>query len=386
MEKFNFVVLAPNRWDDVWMNRQHIFSIIGKDHNVIYSNAPPFYWDLKLPRVKKSPLLGRTTERDNVFNLECAKIIPRVPKLKLYDKLVKNNFCRQIERHLDPELKTVLYIFNPLYSEYQDDINADFIVFHPYDDFTKLYSDDIAIAGNKRLAETANLVITTSALLEKNYKEMTKNVYFVPNGVDYNLFSKNYKKAKGVSHSQGFKVGYTGSINSKIDIKLLAEIFSQLPEIEFYVVGAEGRIDPFQKPHMEQLKSLPNITFLGNKDLSDVPTYMNAMDINIIPYRTDPESFANAGYPLKLHEYLAVGKPIICSPIDSAFEFEHVLQIRADAAGWITVIKSIQHNKQEYSNTAVEKRRSVAEQNTWNSRAEKVLELISDMVSRTVKR
>ena len=34
-----FVVLAPNRWDCVWMNRQQIFSRLGQRHFVLYSTG-----------------------------------------------------------------------------------------------------------------------------------------------------------------------------------------------------------------------------------------------------------------------------------------------------------------------------------------------------------
>ena len=34
-----FVVLAPNRWDCVWMNRQQIFSRLAQRHFVLYSTG-----------------------------------------------------------------------------------------------------------------------------------------------------------------------------------------------------------------------------------------------------------------------------------------------------------------------------------------------------------
>ena len=253
----------------------------------------------------------------------------------------------------------------------------DLLVYHPYDDFSKLYSEAIAAEGNRRLAVDAELVITTSNLLKQAYDKYSQNVHFVPNGVDYELFSKRgLSKTEVPEKQRRLKVGYTGSINSKIDVALLLHVFEQLDQVDFFVVGSEGDLDSFQKAEMVCLKALPNVYLLGKKTLADVPSYMHIMDVNIIPYRTDPDSFANAGYPLKLHEYFAVGKPIICSPIDSAFEFQGLLHIKSTAKEWVDCIRSIQINESEFSSEATQTRRNVAKNNTWQSRASKIESLI----------
>jgi len=385
MQEYNFIVLAPNKWDGTWMNRQHIFSLLGKSHNVVYSNGPLFYWDYKLKRYKETSFLSQVSKCNNITLVEFGKILTRVPRFKLLDRFIKFSFKRQIKKNLDPEKKTVLYIFNPLFSEYIDLIEHDLLVYHPYDDFSKLYSKGIAAGGDKRLATDSNLVITTSNMLKQTYEKHSQYVHFVPNGVDYELFSNPSLSGTEITESHAkLKVGYTGSINSKIDVALLFNIFKQLDQVEFFVIGSEGDLDSFQKPEMELLKSLPNVHLLGKKILADVPNYMRIMDINIIPYRTDPDSFANAGYPLKLHEYFAVGKPIICSPIDSAFEFQDVLHIKNTAEQWVDCICSIQINANEFSDDMQEIRRNVAKENTWQNRASKIESLIRLELSKTV--
>jgi len=379
LDKYNFIVLAPNRWEDVWMNRQHLFSIIGKEHNVVYANAPFYYWDRKLKRYKAAPFWGSNRYINNVLNIEFTKLLLRIPKLPILDTFIKSIFIKKVSAHLEPAYKTILYVFNPIYGEYIKDIKHDFLIYHPYDDFEHLYSDDIAKGGEQALVESANLMFTTSKMLQDKYKKRRSNpssVYFVPNGVDYSLFSDIENTITGVNQkSTRIKVGYTGSINAKIDIYMLYQVFKELDNCDFYVTGSEGKIDSFQVKAMENLKSLSNVYFLGNKKLIDVPSYMNAMDINVIPYRTDPDSFANAGYPLKLHEYLTVGKPIISSPIDSAFEFESVISIKAGAAAWVEEIKRISAATDCDSDKIC--RRSVAKENTWGKRVDTILSTIS---------
>jgi len=384
MEQYNFIVLAPNRWDDVWMNRQHLFSIMGKEHNVIYSNAPFYYWDRNLPRFISAPFFGKTVNVNNICNIEFPKFLLRIPKLTLFDNIIKKIFINKINNNIEPTCKTILYVFNPIYGEYINDIPHDFIVYHPYDDFEHLYSDNIAKKGEENLLANADIMFTTSKLLQKNYKlrfHNPNNVHFVPNGVDFDLFSNINSNVCGVDKANSrSRIGYTGSINSKIDVSLLYQIFNELSYCDFYITGSEGKIDSFQSDDMINLKSLSNVYFLGNKKLNEVPSYMNAMDINIIPYRTDPDSFANAGYPLKLHEYLTVGKPIICSPIDSAFEFEEVISIKTDATEWITEINRILNCDGTLSTSSKEHRKNIAKENTWKKRTESILETISKSI------
>ncbi len=381
LEKYNFIVLAPNRWDAVWMNRQHLFSIIGQEHNVIYSNAPFKHWDRKLTRYKSAPFFGENKKVDNVFNIEFPKYLLRITKLTFWDDFVKKMFIKKLEHRLEPNCRTILYIFNPIYGEYINEIPHDFLVYHPYDDFNNLYSDSIAKEGEGLLLKKSDVMFTTSKLLQKNYTErfhQPENVFFVPNGVDFTLFTKVSNKVKGINFKNNRpKVGYTGSINAKIDISLLSQLFKSLNHCDFYVVGTEGTIDSFQNGDMENLKALPNVYFLGNQQLADVPSYMNAMDINIIPYRTDPDSFANAGYPLKLHEYLTIGKSIICSPIDSAFEFKNVIAIKSGVEEWKTEINNLLNSKDTDEN--VQLRKNVAQNNTWTKRTESILNTISKL-------
>lgn len=377
MDRINFIVLAPNKWNSVWMNRQHIFSILGKKHNVLYSNGPLFYWDRTLPRFKESFWLTRTLGQDNVKVLEYPKSLLRVPRVKFWDAIVKGYFKYLINKLTDKTVPTVLYVFNPLYHEYINEIPHDFLVYHPYDDFTKLYNTGSNEDGNRILARKADIVVTTSNLLKKNYESFSSNVHFVPNGVDFDAFSHWLSPTEDMRLDNGRRrVGYTGSLNSKMDISLLLSICSSLRDVDFYIVGGVGKLDSHQLKDFEALTALENCYLLGNKKLQDVPSYMRKMDVNIIPYRTDPDSFANAGYPLKLHEYLTVGKPIICSPIDSAFEFSQVLHIKGTAQEWISCIQEILASNSEYTESKEIERRDVAKNNTWAKRAAAIEKLL----------
>ena len=60
-------------------------------------------------------------------------------------------------------------------------------------------------------------------------------------------------------------------------------------------------------------RRLQNVHFLGPKPFRDVSTYLEHMDVNTICYRLDAGAWTRAAYPFKIHECLAVGRPVVCA-------------------------------------------------------------------------
>jgi hypothetical protein len=63
----------------------------------------------------------------------------------------------------------------------------------------------------------------------------------------------------------------------------------------------------------ETCRRLPNVHFLGPKPFRQVSTYLEHMDVNTIAYRLDAGAWTRAAYPFKIHECLAVGRPVVCA-------------------------------------------------------------------------
>ena len=71
---------------------------------------------------------------------------------------------------------------------------------------------------------------------------------------------------------------------------------------------------------MKRLAALSNVYVLGAKPVHDLPAYVQHLDVCMLCYKVD--GYTRFIYPLKLHEYLAGGRPIVgpsletlrCSP------------------------------------------------------------------------
>jgi glycosyltransferase involved in cell wall biosynthesis len=114
---------------------------------------------------------------------------------------------------------------------------------------------------------------------------------------------------------------------------------------------------------------MPNVFFLGNKPVGSLPSYTQYMDVCTLWYVIN--DYTKYIYPLKLHEYLASGRPVVGSPIPSLQEFEHVVRLARTTEEWSCALKSLIHDG-DSSPKQVEARRNVAREYDWNLLTDKI--------------
>jgi len=115
---------------------------------------------------------------------------------------------------------------------------------------------------------------------------------------------------------------------------------------------------------MEELSSRRNVHFLGPKSVEELPAYPQHFDVCTMPYRDKIHS-VKYGYPLKLHEYLASGRPVVGSPLDSLFEFTDVVRLARTPEEWSRALHE-SLCKDAMESVQVEARRSIARKYDWD--------------------
>jgi hypothetical protein len=90
--------------------------------------------------------------------------------------------------------------------------------------------------------------------------------------------------------------------------------------------------------------------------------------------------YTNCIYPLKLHEYLASGRPVVSSRISSVLAFEQVVQLANTAEEWeFAIERSL--SPDSTSLQAVEERRGVASDHDWSLLVDKIAGAIQSRLS-----
>ncbi len=152
-------------------------------------------------------------------------------------------------------------------------------------------------------------------------------------------------------------VGFHGMIDPcRFDVDMLLEIARRRPAWSFVLIGGVlGGYDP--KP----LNDLPNVHRLGMKPVSQLPSYVNAFDVGIIPYVVN--GFTRSITPLKFGEYLAAGKPIVTTNLPAVELYDGALLVADTTDEFEACIEqAIHHN----TAAAREKRLAVVRKHDWD--------------------
>lgn len=176
----------------------------------------------------------------------------------------------------------------------------------------------------KRNIDGAEMVTLTTETLKETYSVPDEKSVIIPNGVNAENFKKveNAKEELGL---EGFIVGYVGVLREWVDLETVLKALKELPEdIKLLVVGSEGEFHG-NRDLVARSGLSDRVIFTGMVPYSQVPLYISAMDVGLIPFKTN--GIANNALPIKLFEYMACEKPVISTelaPVKSKFN-ENVL-------------------------------------------------------------
>jgi len=116
-------------------------------------------------------------------------------------------------------------------------------------------------------------------------------------------------------------VVYAGSGYSDKGLDVFADAARCLPQYRFAAIGPTAA-------HVNALRARPgNLVFIPHVPHRDIPQYLAAADVLVLPTRRDRHT-ARYASPMKLFEYMATGRPIVATNLPS---FREVLTHGANA-------------------------------------------------------
>lgn len=177
-----------------------------------------------------------------------------------------------------------------------------------FEEFKGVDRDRIA-RFDRLLKDRADVTLFCSTWLMEQERDQPRDAAFIDHGVDYAPFeAAGLGDTPPPADTKGLKrpiVGFIGGIDAHtFDPELFLQVARAVPDATFMLVGGcslpEGWCD------------LPNVTLLGQRPYDQVPGYMAASDVLIMPWNRS--EWIRACNPVKLKEYLAVGRPIVSTP------------------------------------------------------------------------
>ena len=222
------------------------------------------------------------------------------------------------------------------------------------------------------VAATADLLVQQMRDLRGN-----KNLVQSSNGVDPVHF-RNIKEDFVFSDvfqkvlDRGNKiVGYYGAMAKWLDYDLLKAVAANLPNVDFVLIGKKYD-ESFDASGID---AVPNIHFIGPVAYQELPQYAAKFDVCTIPFVVN--SITNATSPLKLFEYMALGKPVLTTAMQESSKYE-VVNIAHDAKEFaqklLQLLDYTPENQPEYFALLD----ATVEANAWEAKTDLILDMLAD--------
>jgi teichuronic acid biosynthesis glycosyltransferase TuaH len=136
-------------------------------------------------------------------------------------------------------------------------------------------------------------------------------------------------------------LGYVGSLEDRVDWRLLTRLSEALPRASVVVVGrpVAGRQGSWYDDCRACL-ARPNVHALGWRPQDQIHHYNRAFDVCLIPYRAD-HPFNRACSPTKIMDYMGTGRPIVSTAVPECQLYDHLFDVAADTDAFIAAVRSI---------------------------------------------
>ena len=296
LENRDIVCISSSSWDAMWVNSQHLMSRLARRNRVLYVNNTGLRMpgasaaDVKkiVDRLKNSA--GGVQKKQDTLWVLAPIIIPyhKSPGFRRVNAWWLSRVLRKRMRSLGMRAP-ILWIFLPTGVDLIGRLGESGVVYHCVDE----YSQNPGVPTQQiremeqRLCRGADAVLTTSTALYEEKKPLNANTLYFGNVANVAHFSRVLDEPDDPpADVRGLRrpvVGYVGNIASyKVDLPLLEAVARARPEWSFVLVGPIGWGDP--TTNVRPLQALGNVTFVDRKEYDELPAYIRAFDVCLIPF------------------------------------------------------------------------------------------------------
>lgn len=270
---------------------------------------------------------------------------------------------------LDLEQDYIMWLTHGPYVKLLTHFRLDMVV----SDFADASVDEFAEFAefDEYKAEAADIILAASEIIYQNLSPPYTQCYLIPNGVDPIHFSKATaarceipREIETIGLNKPI-IGFWGALSPWLDLALIADLAALRPNYNFVLIGG-CNIDSTLLPQAD------NLHYLGPLDYELLSQYAFFLAAAIIPFQIKPVTLA--ADPIKAYEYLACGLPVVSTHLP---HLQGVADIRLSLTS-----RDFVHNLdwavfQGKTPKSISARLDYAQQNTWESRARSVAEIIT---------
>ena len=333
LDRVPIIVHSHLRWDFVWQRPQQILSRLAVDHPVVFVEDPidgagPRLDIAKTPQgvVRIVPIIRRCGELST--DDQCATVLPLLRAALQSHPLLQARFESAVQ-----------WFYSPMTAPaFLNQFGSIGVVYDCMDELANFrFAPTDIVEREDLLLSRADVVFTGGYSLHRAKSARHSNVHFYGCGVDVEHFGGARASDTAIPDEIASLprpiLGYFGVIDERLDYALLAQLARAMPQASVVMVG------PLAKVQREELPSLPNIHWLGQRAYTELPSMVKAFDVCMMPFALDASTrYIN---PTKTLEYLAAGKRVISTAVpDVVHSFSSVVDIADSAEGFVTAVRN----------------------------------------------
>lgn len=293
----DLVCFSHLRWDFVFQRPNHLMSRAARDRRVFFIEEP-----VPGPRAEL-----RVLQRDGVTVV--TPVMPREEvstQRRLLDRLLTTEAIRRPD----------LWFYSPMALRWSDHVSAGAVA---YDCMDELRNFRDAPAGlphlERRLLDSAGVVFTGGRALWEAKRRRRPDAHLFPSSIDH----EHFRRARSITGTPaeiaaipGPRLIYVGVVDERMDLDLVARLADREPDWQVVMVGPTAKVSP------EELPVRPNIHWLGARSYPELPAYLAAADVALMPFaRNEATRYIS---PTKTPEYLCAGLPVVSTRIPDVVE------------------------------------------------------------------
>lgn len=373
-DDLSIIVHCHLRWDFVWQRPQQTHSRLAQHYPVLFVEEPVYiesnddYLDLSSPDdniIRAVPHLSNAL-RGN-YDASILAVRALIKTAFADDPVLAQQFASPIQWFYTPMPAAAML------GQFKERA----VVYDCMDELAQFKGapQDIAIR-EKNLLTKADIVYTGGRKLYESKSRHHNNVHFFGCGVDINHYAKARTKTTLVPEDarkiNGPIAGYIGVIDERLDYGLLQALADAHPDLQIVMIGPVVKVDPATLP------TNANIHWLGQRNYTDLPAYIKAFDVCLMPFAlNEATEYIN---PTKTLEYMAAKKPIVSTAVtDVIRNFTPIVSVAKTSQEFIAhVMHAVQTENMAMLNAGVEKAQTM----TWDSIVNQMKSLLEEAAAK----
>ncbi len=379
--KLDIIYLSPIDWDYNCQRPQQLASRLAKQCNILY--IEPI--GLRSFRVRDIPRVIRRIvkwvtknkkKQNNKLHIYTPLYLPFLSSYicKKINGMIFTTAIKKLCRRLSFN-EPVIWITLPTDTAVTlaNKLSSRLLIYDCIDEYASFQKNGNYIRSTEiEILKKSSLVFATSNQLFERMKKTNPNTYLIPNACDFSHFAQiknnDISIPSDINNIKPPIIGYIGAVSSCFDLELIEFVARSNTNLSIVIIG-ETHVDKSILPVAD------NIHYLGQKKYTELPNYMKAFDVGIIPFKVN--DLADTINPVKLFEYLAGGMPVVSTDLAEVRTHENVVSIAKTKEEFLTLLKkSVEDNSVD----KIETRLKVARENTWDKRVETILRLIKKRI------